>query len=96
MHCARPGLQTRAVTRRVGKGSDMQVIEGIPAISCPHCGESWFTAQTMHEIERIKRLPKLAAAGEVEIKRRLEQVANGTAKLRAADEVHRQARRLYR
>ena len=61
MHCAQPGLQMRPVTRSFGKGSDLLVIEGIPAISCPHCGESWFTAQTMHEIERIKRLRKSVA-----------------------------------
>jgi len=24
--------------------------------SCPSCGESYFTASTMHEIERIKAL----------------------------------------
>ena len=30
-------------------------------LSCPNCGESWFTAQTMHEIERIKRLRKSVA-----------------------------------
>jgi len=24
--------------------------------SCPRCGESYFTAETMHEIERIKTL----------------------------------------
>lgn len=23
-------------------------------ISCPNCGESYFTAETLHEIERIK------------------------------------------
>ncbi|AUB83020.1 hypothetical protein [Candidatus Thiodictyon syntrophicum] len=23
-------------------------------VSCPHCGESYLTAATMHEIERIK------------------------------------------
>ena len=39
----------------------MLLIEGIPMISCPHCGESWFTARTMHEIERIKRLRKSVA-----------------------------------
>lgn len=61
VHCARPGLQTRAVTRSFGKGSDLLVIEGIPAISCPHWGESWFTAQTMHEMERIMRLRKSVA-----------------------------------
>lgn len=30
------------------------VIENIPLISCPHCGESYLTAETLHEIERIK------------------------------------------
>lgn len=29
--------------------------------SCPHCGEPYFTAQTMHEIERIKTLRKSVA-----------------------------------
>ena len=29
--------------------------------SCPGCGESYFTAQTMHEIERIKALRKSVA-----------------------------------
>ncbi|OQY91598.1 MAG: hypothetical protein B6D39_06500 [Anaerolineae bacterium UTCFX2] len=23
-------------------------------VTCPHCGESYFTADTLHEIERIK------------------------------------------
>lgn len=32
----------------------MLVIENIPLVSCPHCGESYFTADTLHEIERIK------------------------------------------
>ncbi len=29
--------------------------------SCPACGESYFTAQTMHELERIKALRKSVA-----------------------------------
>jgi len=29
--------------------------------SCSRCGESYFTAQTMHEIERIKALRKSVA-----------------------------------
>jgi hypothetical protein len=37
------------------------VIEGVPMWSCPACGESYFTAQTMHEIERIKSLRKSLA-----------------------------------
>ena len=39
----------------------MLVIENIPLWSCPICGESYFTAQTMHEIERIKALRKSVA-----------------------------------
>jgi hypothetical protein len=37
------------------------VIEGVPLWSCPGCGESYFTAKTMHEIERIKALRKSLA-----------------------------------
>ena len=29
--------------------------------ACPACGESYFTAQTMHELERIKALRKSVA-----------------------------------
>ena len=32
------------------------IIEKIPMISCPHCGQSYFTARTLHEIERLKVL----------------------------------------
>ena len=37
------------------------VIERIPMWSCASCGESYFTARTMHEIERIKTLRKSVA-----------------------------------
>ena len=59
--CGRAGPQLRRVTRTFGKGRDLLVIESIPMWSCPHCGESYFTAQTMHEIERIKALRKSVA-----------------------------------
>jgi hypothetical protein len=38
------------------------VIEGVPVITCPHCGESYLTAVTLHELERIKRHRKELAA----------------------------------
>ena len=53
VHCGRNGLQLREVARNFGKGKSLLVIEGIPMIFCPHCGESWFIAQTMHEIEYV-------------------------------------------
>ena len=49
------------VTRSFGKGSALQVIEAIPLWSCAGCGESYFSAQTMHEIKRIKALRKSVA-----------------------------------
>lgn len=52
--CGQAGAVVRKVTRSFGKGSNLLVIEDVPIISCPHCGESYMTAETMHEIERIK------------------------------------------
>jgi YgiT-type zinc finger domain-containing protein len=42
------------VTHSYGKGAMLLVIEKVPVISCPHCGASYLTAETLHEIARIK------------------------------------------
>lgn len=52
--CGNEGARLRHVTRSYGKGDRLLVIENVPIISCPHCGESYLTAETLHEIERIK------------------------------------------
>jgi YgiT-type zinc finger domain-containing protein len=52
--CGKKGVRIRRLTRSVGKGRTAFLIERVPVISCPHCGESYLTAQTLHEIERIK------------------------------------------
>lgn len=52
--CGKEGARIRYVTRSYGKGDRLLVIENIPLVSCPHCGESYFTAEILHEIERIK------------------------------------------
>ncbi len=52
--CGKQGVRLRKVTEAYGKGKDILLIENIPMISCPNCGESYFTADTLHEIERIK------------------------------------------
>ncbi|BAZ10253.1 hypothetical protein NIES4071_20680 [Calothrix sp. NIES-4071] len=66
--CSSEGIHIRRVTRTYGQGEDLLVIENIPIISCPHCGESYLTASTLHEIERIKRNRKsLAIARFVEV-----------------------------
>jgi YgiT-type zinc finger domain-containing protein len=52
--CGKEGIRIRRVSRSYGKGESLLVIENVPVVSCPHCGESYLTAETLHEIERIK------------------------------------------
>ncbi len=52
--CGKRGAQIRHVTRSYGKGANLLVIENVPVVVCQHCGESYLTAETLHEIERIK------------------------------------------
>jgi len=52
--CGKSGARIRYVTRSYGRGANLLVIENVPVVSCPHCGESYLTAETLHEIERIK------------------------------------------
>jgi hypothetical protein len=42
------------MARTYGSGRDLLVIENVPVIVCPHCGESYLTAETLHELERIR------------------------------------------
>lgn len=53
--CGKEGARIRLMSRSYGKGEDLLVIEDVPVVSCPHCGESYLTAETLHEIERIKQ-----------------------------------------
>jgi YgiT-type zinc finger domain-containing protein len=52
--CGKSGAEVRLMTRSYGKGADLLVIENVPVVVCPHCGESYLTAETLYEIERIK------------------------------------------
>jgi YgiT-type zinc finger domain-containing protein len=52
--CGEGGAQIRHMTRSFGKGATLLIIEDVPVVVCPHCGESYLTAETLHEIERIK------------------------------------------
>lgn len=66
--CGQEGARIRRVARTYGKGRNMFVIENIPVVSCPNCEESYLTAETLHEIERLKRHRKnLALKRSVEI-----------------------------
>ena len=52
--CGKQGVRVKLVSRSYGRGANLLVIENVPVVSCPHCGESYLTAETLHEIERIK------------------------------------------
>lgn len=52
--CGKKGARIRKIAEAYGKGKDLLIIEDIPMVSCPNCGESYFTAATLHEIEWIK------------------------------------------
>ena len=54
-NCGKSGAKVRHISKSYGKGVTLFVIENVPIISCPHCDESYLTAETLHEIERIKR-----------------------------------------
>lgn len=52
--CGQKAARIRRVTRTYGKGKDLLVIENVPIVLCPRCGESYLTAETLHEIQRLK------------------------------------------
>jgi YgiT-type zinc finger domain-containing protein len=52
--CGKKGVRVRKATRAYGRGAGLLVIEDVPVCACPHCGESYLTAETLHEIELIK------------------------------------------
>lgn len=52
--CGSKGAKTKKITRSYGKGKELFVIEDIPVVTCTECGEEYLTADTLHELERIK------------------------------------------
>ena len=52
--CGKKGARVRRIVETYGHRRDLLVIENVPLVTCPHCGEKYFTAETLHEIERIK------------------------------------------
>ena len=52
--CGKSGARIRHMTRSYSKGENLFAIENVPVVVCPHCGESYLTAETLHEIERLK------------------------------------------
>ena len=59
--CGKEGARQHYISRSYGKGESLLVIEDVPIIHCPNCGEGYLTAQTLQIIERIKKLRQTAA-----------------------------------
>jgi YgiT-type zinc finger domain-containing protein len=38
--CGKKGAEVRHVTRSYGKGANLLIIENVPVVVCPNCGES--------------------------------------------------------
>ena len=68
--CGKPGARIRKITETFGKRKDLLVIENVPLVTCPNCGESYFTAETLHELERIRlHRKRIAVERAVEVAR---------------------------
>ncbi|MBK8270777.1 MAG: type II toxin-antitoxin system MqsA family antitoxin [Planctomycetes bacterium] len=52
--CGNKKARVRRITRSFGRGRSTFLIENVPVVSCPSCGESYLTAATLKEIERIR------------------------------------------
>ncbi len=55
--CGQEGITLRHISRSYGKGDNLLVIENIHMLSCPHCGESYLTAQThIPQVDSMKKI----------------------------------------
>jgi YgiT-type zinc finger domain-containing protein len=68
--CGKKSTRQRRVTRCLGRGRSTLLIENIPLVVCSSCGAGYFTAETLREIERIRRhWPHLAVERSLPVAR---------------------------
>ena len=66
--CGKEGAQIQRVTRAYGRGGRELLIRNVPVVTCPQCGETYLTAETLYEIERIMlHRRSVAARKQVEV-----------------------------
>lgn len=53
--CGKKTASIKKVTKSFGRGPNLVVIEDIPVLSCSSCHESYVTADTAREIDRIRK-----------------------------------------
>lgn len=58
MKCELCGTQAATIkktTKSFGRGDNLVIIEDIPVVHCSSCHESYLTAETAREIDRIRK-----------------------------------------
>jgi YgiT-type zinc finger domain-containing protein len=58
MQCELCGVRAAAIkktTKSFGRGDNLVVIENIPIVHCSRCHESYLTADTARELDRIRK-----------------------------------------
>jgi YgiT-type zinc finger domain-containing protein len=53
--CGKEGAVIRKSTKSFGRGSNLVVVEDIPVVHCGSCRESYVTAGTARELDRIRK-----------------------------------------
>jgi len=53
--CGEGTASMKRTTKSFGRGPGLVVIEDIPILSCSNCHESYITASTAREIDRIRK-----------------------------------------
>jgi YgiT-type zinc finger domain-containing protein len=92
--CGKTGARIRRVTRAYGRGGQELFIRNVPIVTCSRCGETYLTAETLHEIERIKlHRGSLAQRRRVEV---AEFVRAPVSEVRLSRAPHRSARSAVR
>ncbi|MDP8238249.1 MAG: type II toxin-antitoxin system MqsA family antitoxin [Candidatus Hatepunaea meridiana] len=67
--CGKEGARVRRITESLGKGAKLLVIEDVPMIFCPNCGQSYLTAETAHQIDAFRRSRKKLEKRSVDVAR---------------------------
>ena len=53
--CGATGATVKRATKSFGSGKSLVVVEGIPVVHCPKCHDSYVTADTSRELDRIRK-----------------------------------------
>ncbi|MGA2297406.1 MAG: type II toxin-antitoxin system MqsA family antitoxin [FCB group bacterium] len=53
--CGTDHAKTRYISRIYGNKKNSYIIENVPVVSCTNCGESYLTAETMKNLDKIKK-----------------------------------------